>query len=260
MMRNAIRYLMGIPAFLAAGLLPASGLTVAGLQEQLTAGAKITVVDIRSPRVFSQDHIPGAINIPASLCPYKNLPPLGDVVIYGEGLGGDDIVAAAAALAAKPGLKVNVLDGGYAAWKSSAGLTTRGPGLKRESLNYISYAHLKGLKPGSAVLLDLRKGPARDAQSLTDLNVEFPGMRRTVSRAEAAQAVAGAAPVIVLIDDGDGTAEAEARKLKAGGTHGYVILAGGEPILARHGQAGLQRNAAQSFVVGNKPKPPASAP
>jgi len=254
-MRSAIYNLIAIPALLAAGLLPVSGLTVAGLQEQLTGGGKITVVDIRSPRVFSQEHIPGAINIPASLCPYKNLPPLGVVVVYGEGLGGDDVLAAAAALAAKPGLKVDVLDGGYAAWKSSSGLTTRGPGLKRESLNYISYAHLKGLKPGGVVLLDLRKGPARDAQSLTDLNVEFPGMRRAGSRAEATQAVAGSTPTIVLIDNGDGTAEAEARKLKAGGTHGYVILAGGEPLLARHGQAGLQRVAAQSFVIGNKPKP-----
>ncbi len=65
---------------------------------------------------------------------------------------------------------------------------------------------------------------------------------------------AAAPPLIVLVDDGDGTAEAQARQLKAAGTHNFVILAGGEAILARHGQAGLQRTASSARLG------PANAP
>ncbi len=242
-MRRTLFILIGFPALLAIGLLPASGLTVAGLQAQLAGGGKITVIDTRSPLAFGQEHIPGAINIPASLCPHKNLPPLGQVVVYGDGLGSGAVEAAAAALAEKPGLKVEVLEGGFAAWKGSQGLTTRGTGMKQETFNYISYAHLKAAKADSAVLLDLRKPSFSAPQGLTDLNAEFPGMRRARSAEEAWRGATGAPPLLVLIDSGDGTAETLARHLKAGGTHSYVILAGGELILSRHGQAGLQRHA-----------------
>jgi rhodanese-related sulfurtransferase len=242
-MRRTLFILIGFPALLAVGLLPASALTVAGLQEQLAGGGKITVIDTRSPLAFGQEHIPGAINIPASLCPHKNLPPLGQVVVYGDGLGSGAVEAAAAALAEKPGLKVEVLEGGFAAWKSSQSLTTRGTGMKQETFNYISYAHLKASKADGVVLLDVRKPAPSAPRALTDLSVEFPGMRQARSRAEAMRNAAGAPPLVVLIDSGDGTAEAEAHKLKAAGTHTYVILAGGELILSRHGQAGLQRNA-----------------
>jgi rhodanese-related sulfurtransferase len=245
-MRRALFILIGIPALLAAGLLPVSGLTVAALQEQLAGGGKITVVDIRSPRAFAQEHIPGAINIPASLCPRINAPRLGLVVVCGDGLGGNSIGAAAAALAKKPGLKVEVLEGGFAAWKSSQGLTTRGAGLKRETFNYITYARLKALKPDGVVLLDLRRQSPSAPQPLTDLNAEFPGVRQAKSREELPQGGSGAPPLIVLVDNGDGTSEKEARLLKAGGMHSYLILTGGELILSRKGQAGLQRLAPAS--------------
>jgi rhodanese-related sulfurtransferase len=232
-------------------LLPASAASVAGLREQLAAGGRITVVDIRSPIAFKQEHIPGAINIPASLCPLKNLPPLGQVVVCGDGLGTDE-TEAAAALAQKPGLKVDVLEGGFAAWKSSRAFTTRGPGLKAETFNFITYARLKGAKPDGVVLLDLRKPPAAGARPLTDLSAEFPQMRRAQSRDEAARGASGGPSLMVLIDSGDGTAEEEARKLKAGGSHNYVILAGGELILARKGQAGLQRHGTETTISGKK--------
>lgn len=226
------------------GFSQAAALGVAELQKQLAAGARVTVVDIRSPLAYAEEHIPGAINIPASLCPLKQLPPLGKVVVCGDGLGTENVEAAAAALAAKPGLQVEILDGGFAVWKNSRSVTTRGAGFKRESLNYISYAHLKAVKPGRAILYDLRK-PARAASpALTDLNTEFPGLKQARSRTEVAQKAAAAPSLVVLIDNGDGVAEEEARRLKISGMHNYVILAGGEMILARHGKAGLQRNAA----------------
>jgi rhodanese-related sulfurtransferase len=258
-MRRTFFILIGFPAMLAVALLPASGLTVAGLQEQLAGGSKITVIDIRRSSSFRQEHIPGAINIPAPLCPSKNLPPLGQVVVYGDGLGGDAVEAAAAALTQKPGLKVEVLEGGFAAWKNSQGLTTRGQGMKRESFNYITYARLKAMKADGVVLLDMRKPAPSASQALTDLNAEFPGMRQARSSAEAVQGASGAPPLVVLIDNGDGASEAEARRLKAGGTHSYVILAGGELILARKGQAGLQRNAPGTAATAKNPSPPGAA-
>jgi rhodanese-related sulfurtransferase len=243
-MRRTLFILIGMPATLALGLLTAPALTVSALQKQLAAGAKITVVDIRSPSAYAREHIPGAINIPAAVCPLKNLPPLGQVIIYDDGLGSDNTQAAAAALTAKPGIRVEILDGGFASWENSRAATTRGPGFKRESLNYISYARLKAAQPQSIVLYDMRKSVAGSSAVLTDLNTEFPGTKRARSMTEAAQNAAGASSLIVLIDSGDGTAEQQARLLRAGGTHNYVILAGGELILSRHGKAGLQLNAA----------------
>jgi len=232
----------------------ARAMSVAALQNQQEVGARLTIIDTRSPQDFAREHIPGAINIPAAVCPKKSLPPIGAVVVYGDGLVGDPVEAAAASLAAKPGLKVDVLEGGFAAWKSAAGLTTRGAGVQREQLNYISYARLKSSKFNNIVLLDLRKTASAKGRRLTDLAAEFPGARQAKSREAAVSGPAGPGSLVVLIDSGDGTAETEARKLKASGAHNYMILAGGEMILARHGQLGLERSSSVSAV--NAPKSP----
>jgi len=267
-MRRTLFIFIGLPVML--GWLTAPALNVSDLQKEMAGGLKVTVIDIRSPAAFAQEHIPGAINIPASLCPLKQLPPLGNVVVCGDGLGREDVAAAAAALSAKPGLKVETLDGGFAGWKNSQALTTRGAGFKPESFNYISYAQLKTVKPAGVVLYDLRKTASAPAQVsaavavastnvLTDLNAEFPGLIRARSRAAAVQSAAGASSLLVLIDNGDGTAEEEARRLKLGGNHNYVILAGGELVLARHGQAGLQRNPAGTAYGVKQPAAPGTA-
>jgi len=242
-MRRAFFLIIGLMLLPGVSLLPALALNVAGLQQLLAGGAPLTVIDVRSPSAFAAEHIPGAINIPAPACPLKKLPPLGRVVVCGDGLANDDDAAAAAALAAKPGLQVEILAGGYAAWKGAQGLTTRGSGLKRESFNYITYAQLKASKR-NLVLVDLRHPPVAGAPPLTDLGTEFPGRKQVRSRAEAAQGISTSPALLVLIDDGNGVAEEEARLLKLGGTHNYVILAGGELTLSRHGQAGLERRAA----------------
>jgi rhodanese-related sulfurtransferase len=258
-MRRTLFILVGLLALPGFGLLAAPALTVSGLQKQMAAGAKLTLIDIRSPAAYAQEHIPGAINIPAALCPLKKLPPLGQVVVYDGGLGNDSLEAAAAALTAKPGINVEILEGGLAGWKNTQSVTTRGSGLKREVFNYITYAHLKSAIPDGVVLYDLRKPVHGSAPALTDLKAEFPGLKQAGSRAEALQSAAVASSLVVLIDSGDGTAEQEARRLKLSGAHNYVILAGGEFILSRHGQAGLQRNAAGATVVANKLSPPGAA-
>jgi rhodanese-related sulfurtransferase len=228
--------------------LPAEAITVAALQHDLAAGDKVTIIDVRQPSVFTKGHIPGAINIPAALCPLKNLPPLGKVTVYGEGLGpraAADLQTAVTALAGKPGITVDVLEGGYAAWQSAHGLTTIGRGMKPEEFNYISYAELKAAGPDVVVLVDLRrltKAVLNNSPQLTDLGREFPGRRVTASALAQTQSNSGAAPLLVLIDSADGSAEATARLFKAKGLHRYAILIGGELAIARKGKPGLERS------------------
>jgi rhodanese-related sulfurtransferase len=228
---------------------------VAGLKSQLAEGAKLTVIDVRPNALFVQGHIPGAINIPAALCPLKNLPPLGKVVVCGAGLGRDEVEnAAAKALAGKSGLSVEVLDGGYAAWESSQGVTTAKRGLKPDSANYVSYAQLKAAKADGVVLVDLRHPSAE--QPLTDLAQVFPGFQITQAAPSVkaqGQSTGSAAPLFVLIDNGDGSAMETARTLQAGGTKRFAILAGGEIILARQGQVGLQRVSFKNHATTTMP-------
>jgi rhodanese-related sulfurtransferase len=243
-------------ATVAAGCLAAGnvgGMTVAELQRELAGATNLTVVDIRATSVFARGHIPGAINIPAPVVEAKLLPPLGRVVVCDAGLGRDKVEAAVKALSAKPGIAAEALDGGFAAWESSGAAATRAAGMRPEAPNYITYAQLKVAKPEEVVLVDLRHEPVAKAniaatgESLTDLGKEFAGMRTRKSpfggsgATKAAVDGSSPAPLLVLIDSGDGKAEEMARALRANGIKRYAILAGGELILARHGQAGLRR-------------------
>ncbi len=250
----------------------ACAISASELQAALSKGEKVTAIDIRTPELFRRSHIPGAINIPASLCAQKRLPPLGRVVVYGGGLGLDSPKAAAAALAAKPGLNVSLLDGGFAAWESLHAPTTRAQNMEPEAQQYIAYADLRTLDANEYVLIDLRKSPnaVQEAaagtgqtvqEPLTDLAAEFPKARISSSAfnlPSAVKAAQGAPPLLILIDSGDGTAQATARMLTAAGSKRYVILAGGESILARKGQAGLQRSSPGIRIVNQTP-PPAGA-
>jgi rhodanese-related sulfurtransferase len=235
------------------------GMTVTGLQQQLTQGEKVTVIDIRTPVLFARGHIPNAINVPASLCAQRKLPPLGKVVVCGEGLGRETTDGAVAALTLKPGLTVDVLEGGLAAWESAHLPTSKSRGLEPEAPNYITYAELKAAKIADVVLVDLRSqplatpdasavAPASVSAPLTDLNQEFPDMPLTKSAFDLPQSRTFSRsgpptpPLLVLIDNGDGKAQAMARTLEANGIKRYVILAGGELILARRGEPGMKRN------------------
>ncbi len=245
-MRHIISLLLFV--FACGAALSARAVSVAELQKQLAGGQKITVIDIRPTKLFAQGHIPGAISVPASLCPQKHLPPLGKVVIYDDGLGRQGtsaLNAAAAALAAKPGITVDVLQGGFAAWESGQGLTTRGGGLKVESVNYITYSELQAAGSEDVVLVDLRKltgAVLKNSSSLTDLTQEFPGWRVDTAMTAQKNTASGAAPLLVLIDSADGTAEAAARLLKAQGIKRYAILVGGELAIQRKGRPGLGRS------------------
>src|SRR2546422_8651053 len=124
-----------------------AAITPAELQQKLGEDAKITVIDVRSTVVFQKGHIPGAINVPATLIPEKNLPPLGKVVVCDEGLGQTSATGAVAELNRKKGISAEVLEGGFAGWEALQGATTRETGLQREELNLITYDQLKKANP-----------------------------------------------------------------------------------------------------------------
>jgi rhodanese-related sulfurtransferase len=226
------------------------------IQRRLQAGEKITFIDVRSTDFFQKGHLPGAINVPAAILEEKRLPRLGVVVIYDEGLGGDAAAKALPALNRKPGITAEILDGGYAGWMAAKGETTTAFGASKEEFPMITYQKLKTASIDDTVIVDLRKPPANagttersatPAPALTDLRSEFPGV--PVTRApfsvpgvrKSGVPGAGGGPLLVLVDSGDGAAEATARALKANGNPRVVILAGGEGVIARQGQPGLQR-------------------
>ena len=249
--RSGLRRLLA-SVLLATAVLPQSHAgTPAQLQRRLTNGEKVTIIDVRSPTLYARDHIPGAINIPVSLSAQTKLPALGAVVVYDSGLGSADAGAAQTATTAFsriPGISAEILEGGYAAWESAHLMTTKGKSATREALHYVTYAQLKAANSQELVLVDLRHpttqagGAAKTmAAPLTDLAAEFPGARIARGAPETSVLSTGPAPLVVFIDNGDGTAEAAARLYKAGGSRRYAVLAGGEVVLARKGQSGLQR-------------------
>jgi rhodanese-related sulfurtransferase len=240
----------------------ALAISPAEVQQELNAGEKLTLIDVRPTALFEQGHIPNAINVPASVVPHKQLPALGRAVVYDEGLGPDTASAAAAALNQKAGIMAEVLEGGFSAWEAAQFPTTRQRGMKPEDLPMITYDRLKRVPVDDLVLVDLREtrptaasakavtsaATPATAPALTDLQAEFPNARITRSPFETATAKAAVSsgasskpPLLVLIDSGNGAAQQMARALKANGIKRFAILAGGEEILARKGRPGLQR-------------------
>jgi len=250
-------------ALLAFSLHPSAfALSPADLQSRLTAGEKLTIIDVRNLSLYEKSHIPGAINVPAVFCAQKTLPRLGTVIVYDSGTARDEATGAAATLNGKPGIRAEVLEGGFAGWQQAKGLSTQAQGMRPEELPLISYADVKTGPADGVVLVDLRKPVPQTPQSgdtpppapLTDLRTEFPSAAVTSSPFNLPQTrQAGPPPLLILIDSGDGAAQAMAAALKANGTQRFAILAGGESILARHGEPGLQRSTGTTVPIAPPP-------
>lgn len=237
----------------------ASAMTAGALHALQDQGEPIALVDVREASLFQAGHIPNAINVPIWVLERKKLPPLGRVVVYGRGLGSEDMLKAVELLNAKPGIHAEILEGGYAAWKRLGGQTTQPAGLQEEVLEVVSYQGLQDVckNEKNMVLVDLRAKPSgtlsrqgEEEPQPTSLAEKFPGSKVVSSPFDVA-GVPGSGklarqsdaplPLMVLIDDGDGKAQEMARILKENGITRVVILAGGERILERDGAAGLQR-------------------
>lgn len=239
-------------------VMPCRGVTSADLAQRIAKGESLTVIDLRNTGLFQRGHLPGSINIPASVVPHKELPPLGKVVVYDAGLAADEAAAAVVALNAKKGIQAEALEGGFAAWEASQRSSTRQSGVQPEELPMISYDQLKKTQGDNTVLVDLRKNTggalpqlasgSPPPEPLTDLQKTFPktsGVTTSPFKLPQRRQADGSSseePLVVLIDNGDGvTAQQMARTARANGMRRVVILAGGEATLSREGKPGLQR-------------------
>jgi len=239
------------------------GLTSEELKDMMDRHEQITLIDVRERSAFSSSHIPGAINIPARLCGLKSLPPIGRVIVYGDGLDETPVLEAVEALNTKTGIEAQKLEGGILRWEALNYPSTRKKGFDEERLLFITYRQLEGMSRSNPdlVILDLRE-PQQAIQSKslkepgdktargkgpTDLLKKFPGVRIVKSVATDTKDVAAGtlsakglterqgehSELYVLIDMGDGSAEKMARFLKAAGIKRFVILAGGEVSLLK---------------------------
>ncbi len=232
------------------------------LKERIKQNDDVVIIDIRLQGQYRAGHIPGAINIPSKMIANKTLPRFGDVVVCDSGLGREDTDKAVAALRLKPGLVIDVLDGGYAGWLEAGGISTGKSKLRKQHIEYITYKDLKQKNNNGIVFVDLRKKdkkkenvpPTVNAISATDIDStegdifdDFPGVQIITDPfavAPPSQQSVNApqeSPLYVLVDTGDGTAQTMARALKANKNRHVVVLLGGEKMIKRKGRTGLQR-------------------
>lgn len=265
---------------LACNCLAADSISVESLADQLSTGEAPVLIDIRSSSAYQAGHIPNAINLPLQVMDRRSLPPLGEVVLYGDGLGRLDMAEAGKLMAAKPGITCRILEGGYAAWQTQSGVTTAEKGLGRDQPAVITYDDLMKQEGEGLVVYDLRKPKPSGGASLAGAGEDGDSLREKLPRARLASGSPlallkrntaaprsgaglasgaqdagggdGANPLlrknplatdelIVLIDDDNKTATDLARQLRAGGFQRVVVLAGGDLILDFEGRSGLSR-------------------
>ena len=246
------------------------GMTPESLAQSVNRAEVLTMIDVRTTFDYTEAHIPGAINVPARLCELKQLPPIGRVVVYGDGIALDETKDAVDCLNRKPGIRAELLDGGYPAWQELNLPDTKNSGISEEKHRYLTYQDMvKAAKANrDVVIVDLRDPEAAktgDAKAdatkagtptrlrKTDLISRFPEARRVEASRDAksggkkhdmgkimAERRSGKHPLFILIDDADGSSEEVAGKLRAAGVHRVAILMGGEVTLRRSGQPGLR--------------------
>jgi rhodanese-related sulfurtransferase len=206
----------------------ANAMTLSSLNDRIINNQKITIIDIRSTEQYQKSHIPGAINIPARLCPYKKLPGLEHVVVYGDGLNQETLRKAVSALDNKEGIRAEALEGGFLQWKASNYPITKTSGMMREEFPYITFLDFENMvnTRTDILLLDIRNQENR-SRSLSDIQNRYPNIPVVHSpfrdnRLKRHQSL------FVLIDSGDGASEQMAHRMKSAGIKHFVILTGGE--------------------------------
>ena len=192
-------------------------MTCEELREALREGEKITVVDIRSRTRFRRGHLVRAMNFPAETLAGRKLPPLGRVVVCGDGVDLERTRAAVTALAAKPGITAEILDGGWLRWEALGYASTAPKGLQRSPLRFVDYDDVRQMARTrrDVVLVDLRASEltpsaedarARAPEATTDTRAVADVVEVSLARGR------GGASVIVL----GPTAVAEAKAAERG--------------------------------------------
>lgn len=274
-MKNRIKGLATVAFVMAAVLLPGACLAVDAqtLKEMLDHGEKVTVIDIRSQELYRAGHIRDAIHIPAGIIARKPLPPIGRVVVCGDGIRNDITQKAVEALNAKAGIEAEMLEGGFSAWNARNFPKFQRPGIRKEQCRYITYQEFQKARATNRnlVLVDVRRLQEKQrkieqdksipgAEDFSDLSEKFPGLevirldRKGLVGGHNGENVSIAAfskeqkAVYVIIDSGDGTAEKMAHRLYGAGIRQVVVLVGGERTLRREGMPGSRTEAARESL------------
>ncbi len=246
------------------------------LAERLANGESIALIDVRGQSAFTENHIPGAMNMPERIFQARRLPSSRAIVIYDDGLGRADASAAVIAARERGRNDVLRLRGGLAAWESAGLPTTGEKGFRSQSVPMMLYADLVRGQGRGVTLLDVRAEPSppqggavplSGGPALTDLGTLLPQARvlRPGGRpdpqggavplsgggelAANVTAIDPEAELIVVIDSGDGAGEDVVRRIRASGNRRVVLLAGGERILSREGRPGLERRSLGIQVI-----------
>ena len=269
-------------AFVLCGLVavnPMAAVTSAELAARVARNEPLFIIDVRSAIAYSSGHVPGAMNIPLGLLPYKQIPSSQPVIVYGDGLGVVDDAQALAVIRSKPGVRAEVIEGGYAAWLSETRLTTVPAGVGPEKLPGITYDQLIAASKGDMVLVDLRSiavaataaaSPRKErlvaAEAAPDVLTAFaakigvpivapngsvaaakvPGTSANTAAAPARAAApvtggSGSGRLMVLVADNDTAASEAARQLRASGQYRFTILIGGTESISHEGRVGTGR-------------------
>ena len=262
------------------------------LAKALGSGQAIKLIDLRPRLRFEIGSIPGAMNIPAAVILEKQLPPLTQVVLFDDGLGGTDVAGIVASLNRRPGWKAEALEGGFAAWRALQNAPDTAPaGLHPEDVQQISYQDLAQLTE-TVVLLDMRqpaapanpkaspgkaapptgnasagvnplrafcgkKGNRSYCTDLTELRRSHPTVpkQRAKNNPIPSGKAAGLTPLIVLVDAVNADNREAYRRLRGEGYTRVVILMGGEEAIQLEGRRGKGR-VAGAVGQGSLPTPP----
>ena len=213
------------------------------LQQKIVSGDKLTIIDARSEAMFLVEHINNAINIPASIVAQKKLPPLGQVIVYGDGIDESIIQLVVEQLNSKNGIKAESLDGGFPAWSANRSVNHNQSGLSAAQDFYISFQQLKKLtdEQQDVRLIDLRKSQAKQSL-LSDFNIEPLVVSETADSTKATAEILASVTInnlqlLVLIGDGNTFAETVATQLQTAGVKRLRVLTGGKNALDTKGKS-----------------------
>ena len=220
-----------------------SALSIDDYLAQVDSGEqKLTLIDVRMPALYTQSHIPNAINIPSSVIARKRLPRLGNVVVYGDGVDMTVTRKSVELLNTKPGISAEMLDGGFAAWSSRQTIVQGIHGLELNTVHYLTFQKLEKIAAtdSSLVLVDMRT--QKDKTSLRSLFVNaqivdasLKAERRIISLI-LSNSSAKNKKLFVLIDDGDDSGVRIASQLHAASMKRVAVLMGGEIALKTRGE------------------------